>query len=118
MAISTEDRARAEELAKELFAIHGGRFQPDGTSKTFDQLETEIGLIGSLVSSMALNQATAEMPEEQKCVRCPKCKAVPQEHNPEEDEPILIQTTYGEAQWITEGYFCRRCRRSFFPSAR
>lgn len=118
MAISPKDRARAEVLAKELFQIHGGRFRADGSSKTFDQLETEIGLLGDLIQSMVLNQAAEAMPEEEKCVRCPRCKAVPNKHNPDDDEPIVIQTTFGEAEWVTEGFYCRRCRRSFFPSAR
>lgn len=39
MAISPEDRARAEELAKELCKIIGGRFKFDGTSKTIVENE-------------------------------------------------------------------------------
>lgn len=118
MAISAQDRARAKELAKELVKITGGRFKDDGTSKTFDQLEIEASLIGDLVTSMAINQAAEELPEAEKCVRCPKCKAVPKIHNPDDDEPMVIQTARGDVQWVTQGYYCRRCRRSFFPDAR
>jgi len=39
MAISAQDRVRANELARELVTITGGRFKNDGTSKTFDELE-------------------------------------------------------------------------------
>jgi hypothetical protein len=118
MAISAQDRARAKELAKELVKITGGRFRDDGTSKTFDELEIEASLIGDLVTSMAINQAAEELPEGEKCVRCPQCKAVPKKHDPDDDEPMVIQTARGEVEWVTEGYYCRRCRRSFFPDAR
>lgn len=116
MAISAQDRARAQELARELVKITGGRFKEDGTSKTFDEIEVEASLIGDLVTSLAINQAAKEMPEEEQCVRCPKCKAVPREHSPDDDEPIVIQTARGDVEWVTKGYYCRRCRRSFFPS--
>lgn len=118
MAVSPEDRARAKTLAKELVKITGGRFKDDGTSKTFDELEIEASLIGDLVTSMAINQAAEELPEDEKYVRCPKCKAAPRKHDPDDDEAMVIQTARGDVQWITEGYYCRRCRRSFFPSAR
>ena len=117
MAISPQDRARAKELAKELVKITGGRFKADGTSKTFDELETEASLIGDLITSMAINEASEEMAAEEKCVRCPQCHAIPRDHDPDDDEPMIIQTARGDVEWVTEGYYCRRCRRSFFPSA-
>jgi len=118
MAVSPQDRARAAELAKELAKITGGRYRPDGTPKTFDELESEAGLVADLIASIAINQAAEDIPEQEKCVRCPKCKAVPRKHDPDDDEPIVIETTHGEVEWLSEGYYCRRCRRSFFPSAR
>lgn len=117
MAISPQDRARAKELAKELAEIAGGRYRPDGTFKTFDELEIDAGFVADLITSMAINQSAQDIPEDEKCVRCPKCKAVPRKHTDDDDEPIVIQTTHGDVEWITESYFCRRCRRSFFPSA-
>ena len=38
MALSGEDRKRAEELARELMKITGGRFKADGVSKTFAEI--------------------------------------------------------------------------------
>lgn len=116
MAISPEDRARALELAKELNQITGGRYHEDGSPKTFDELEIETNFMADLVTSMALNESAKDLPEEEKCVRCPKCKAVPRKHDPDDDEPMIIQSARGEVEWISEGYYCRRCRRSFFPS--
>ena len=117
MAISPQDRARLDELAKEINEITGGRYRDDGTPKTFDELEIETHYVLDLVSSAAINQSAKDLPEDQKCVRCPKCKAVPRPHNLDDDEPTVIQTARGDAQWINQGYYCRRCRRSFFPSA-
>lgn len=117
MAISPEDRARARELANELFKITGGRFREDGTSKTFAELEEEASLVGDLITSLALQQAAAELPERERPVRCPQCKAEPEPHGPDRDEAMVVQTARGEVEWVTEGHYCRRCRRSFFPSA-
>ena len=118
MAISAKDRARALELAKELNQITGGRYHDDGTPKTFDELETETNAIADLMTSAALNESARDLPDKEKCARCPKCNAVPKKHDPDDDEPMVVQSARGEVEWINEGYFCRRCRRSFFPSAR
>ncbi|MEM6472968.1 MAG: hypothetical protein AAF802_25635 [Planctomycetota bacterium] len=116
MAISPQNRARAEELAKQLVKNVSGRYHKDGTPKTFHELEIEAGHIADLVASMVLNENARDLPEEEKCVRCPKCNAVLKKHDPDDDEAMIIQTDHGEAEWVTKGYFCRRCRRSFFPS--
>lgn len=117
MAISPQNRARALELAKELNELNGGRYHDDGTPKTFDELEIETNALTDLLSSMALNVSAKDLPAEEKPVRCPQCKAVPRPHDPDDDEPMIIQSARGEVEWISEGYYCRRCRRSFFPSA-
>ena len=117
MAISPEDRARARELANEICKITGGRFREDGTSKTFAELEDEASLVGDLITSLAIQQAAAELPDRERPVRCPQCQAEPEPHGPDRDEAMVVQTARGEVEWVTEGHYCRRCRRSFFPSA-
>jgi hypothetical protein len=35
---------------------------------------------------------------------------------PDDPEPRIVDTRVGEAQWLEAATYCRRCRRSFFPS--
>ena len=104
MALSDKDRKRAEELARELMKITGGRIKPDGVSKTFAEIEEEAIEVTDIVASALIKQPAKDAPDAPTQCRCPECKAVPGDR--------------GEVDFLTKGYFCRRCRRSFFPSTR
>ncbi|TWU40266.1 hypothetical protein Q31b_36130 [Novipirellula aureliae] len=97
--MSAKASARALELAKELNEFNGGRYHDDGTPKTFDELEIETNALTDLLSSMALNESAKDLPGEEKPVRCPKCKAVPEPHDPDDDEPMVIQSARGEVEY-------------------
>ncbi|TWU39827.1 hypothetical protein Q31b_31420 [Novipirellula aureliae] len=119
MALSNEDRKRALELAREFRKITGGRFKADGKSKTFAEIEDEAIEIGDLITSLAINEAAEDAPDKPAQCRCPECGAVPKKREPDDDdEPVVLLTDRGEVDFVTEGYYCRRCRRSFFPPAR
>lgn len=117
MTLSTEERKRARELSRELLKITGGRFKSDGTSKTFDEIEERAIELTDVLASMLIEQAVQEAPEVPHPCRCPECKAVLGDRD-DDDEPIVLQTDRGEVGFLTQGYHCRRCRRSFFPSTR
>jgi hypothetical protein len=119
MALSSEDRKRAKELARELVKITGGRFKSDGKSKTFAEIEDEAIEVGDLITSLAINEAAEQSPDAPTPCRCPECGAVPKKRDPDDDdEVVILQTDRGDVDFVTDGYYCRRCRRSFFPSAR
>jgi hypothetical protein len=44
------------------------------------------------------------------CAKCGK------EVEADDPEPRIVQTRAGEAEWLEPTTYCRRCRRSFFPS--
>ncbi len=44
------------------------------------------------------------------------CPACGREGVSEEDEPRILITRAGDAEWSEPKYKCRSCRRSFFPS--
>jgi hypothetical protein len=46
---------------------------------------------------------------------CPKC-GQEVERDPTSDARRIHQTDVGEAEWKEPATYCRRCRRSFFPS--
>ena len=115
MAISAKDRQRARMLAKELVEITGGCFQVDGKPKTFDEIENEATEIGDLITALAIEQLVDEDSDQAELPCCPTCGGEGQERQ-SDDEAMVLQTARGEVGWTTQGYFWRRCRRSFFPS--
>jgi uncharacterized protein with PIN domain len=100
-----------EELA-ELFAAAENE---DGSFRTFDQMELAANEIGDRVTTMvaqkSLNQALAAKGTVPRCPKCrqPGCRL-------EDPDPRIVQTSRGEVQWNEDEYFCRKCRKSFFPS--
>ena len=46
---------------------------------------------------------------------CPSCQR-PLDWEDQETQERIVQTEAGEAEWPEPEGYCRRCRRSFFPS--
>lgn len=114
MKLSSEQRRRVEAIVGELQEILGSNVRSDGGAKTFDELEDECVEIGDWLTSQVLQRrvATRGIAGEPPC--CPGCQR-PGERLPD-DEVRIWQTSRGEAAWSEAGWFCRPCRRSFFPS--
>jgi hypothetical protein len=67
-----------------------------------------------LFTTAILQQRVGDrQPPEETCC-CPDC-GHPGERKAE-CEPRILQTDRGEVSWLEPSYFCRSCRRSFFPS--
>ena len=113
MKLSAAQRQRLEEIAREAKEIIGGCLHPDGRPMTFAELEDECIEAGDLLTAAMLQQRVAERqpPKEVPC--CPRCDSPGEVGS---DEPRVLQTDRGEVSWIEPTYYCRRCRRSFFPS--
>ena len=114
MRLSAADRKRLRELGGEIRGILGGAIRSDGTPKTFDELEQESIEVGDLIGSAMLEASVCDGEESPATCRCPKCNRLCPLS--EEMEPRVLQTDRGEVSWLEAEYFCRRCRRSFFPS--
>ena len=114
MELSATDRRRLQELAGEMRKILGGAVRDDGTPKTFDELEQDSIEVGDLIASAMLEANVRDGEEPPGACRCPKCNRLCPRC--EEMEPRVLQTDRGEVSWLEPEYFCRRCRRSFFPS--
>ena len=113
MGLSASQRRRLQELSREMRQIVGGCLHREGRPMTFAELEDECIEAGDLLSSLLLQERIAERhgPEEAPC--CPTCDR-PGESCP--DEPRVLQTDRGDVSWLEPSYYCRYCRRSFFPS--
>jgi hypothetical protein len=100
----------AKYLADRLYGPAGPAW---GTTLT--QLEDTISAVRQTLSEQLLNLALSRqalaVPAE--APRCPGCQAPT---DPRPDEPRVVRTDVGLAVWSEPHYFCRKCRKAFFPS--
>jgi len=114
MGLSARQRDRLRQLAHEVQEIVGGCLHADGRPMTFAELEEECIDAGDFLTATLLQQRVAQRqtPEDSRC--CPTCQ---REGTPAtDDEARVLQTDRGEVAWMEPAYYCRSCRRSFFPS--
>ena len=114
MELSLEQRNWLEQIAAEMQESLGSVVRADGHAKTFDELEDECVAMGDWLTAKILEKRMAGRPMGEDAPACPECQR-PGERRVE-DEVRLMQTTRGEVAWLEATWFCRRCRRSFFPS--
>jgi hypothetical protein len=113
MILLAIQRKRLQEIAAEAKEIVGGCLHEDGRPMTFAELEDECIEVGDLLSSAVLQQRVTERPPPEQPPCCPTCDRWGE---PGPDEPRVLQTDRGEVEWLEPTYYCRHCRRSFFPS--
>lgn len=113
MRLSTAQRERLHEIAQEAQEIVGGNCHGDGRPMTFAELEDECVAVGDLFTSAMLQQRVRERQPVEPAACCPTCDRA---GDLCPDEPRVLQTDRGEVTWTEPTYFCRHCRRSFFPS--
>jgi hypothetical protein len=114
MSLSASNRERLKQIAAEVQEILGGCVHSDGRPMTFSELEDECIEAGDLLTAGVIEQRIAqrEAPQEECC--CPSCQR-PGARLPD-DEVRVLQTDRGDVAWMEPAFFCRHCRRSFFPS--
>lgn len=113
MGLSGSQRRRLAEIAEEIRDIVGGCMHPDGRPMTFAELEDECIEAGDFLTASVLQTRVAERqpPDETPC--CPTCD---RQGKRCQNEPRVVETDRGEVSWLEPSYYCRYCRRSFFPS--
>jgi len=112
MDLSLEKRGRLLELVEEAREILGGCLHQDGRPKTFAELEDECIEVGDLFTAELLRERIAERNPEAASASCPSCGRGGERGA---DEPHVLQTDRGEVGWSEPAYYCRHCRKSFFP---
>lgn len=113
-------RPYLEGVAKSLVdRLYGDKGPAWGTK--LSAIEDTILAIRQVLSEKMLDEAlqrqasaATERPADFRC--CPKCGKEVEEKAPDEDDPRILQTNVGEAEWVEPTTYCRQCRRSFFPS--
>lgn len=117
MAITRDLRGRIEAAARQLmeekWAAEG---QPSWLEKRFIEIEDEAcevadALAQEVMRLMAARQAEAVSGPADAC--CPGCGRMVK---PADSEARHLRTRRGDVAWQEPSYYCRRCRKSFFPS--
>lgn len=105
----------AKSLVERLWGADG---PPWGT--TLSSIEDVVRSVRHVLAEKMLDEAlqrqagtAADRPEAFR--PCPECGLEPAP-DPGRDEARVVATTVGEAEWTEPGTYCRKCRRSFFPS--
>lgn len=103
----------AKSLVERLYGPNGPAW---GTKLT--ELEDVVLAVRQVLSERLLDEAlqrqantVAQRPAPFR--PCPKCG---QEVEADDAEHRFLQTRAGQAEWQEPASYCRRCRRSFFPS--
>lgn len=121
-AISTKPadpvRPLVERVAKEVIdRIYGPKGPAWGTSLT--DIEDVVLAVRQVLAETMLDealqrQANTASDRPKRFQPCPKCgqEVVPKDEN----EPRIMLTRAGEAEWSEPETYCHRCRRAFFPS--
>ncbi len=113
--MDADKQAEAKDLMEKLAKLFASDAISDGQMKTFDDLEIEANEMGDQFSALLVQQSIEQgldaQPVAPKCPKCgqPGCCR-------DEPEPWIIDTARGQVQWNENEYFCRKCRKSFFPS--
>jgi len=100
-----------EELAQE----HQRELAAAGTLVDLEELTCQIGdeFARQLCERELANRGRQISEAEQ--YECPECGLLCPRGQP---EPVVLQGIRGEVGFNQPGYYCRHCRRSFFPSGR
>jgi hypothetical protein len=110
-------RAYVEGVAKNLVdKLYGPEGPPWGTTLTdLEDLLLEIReVLTEQMLDLALSRQAQALPQQSPDQRtCPTCQQ-PLPCPP--DNPRVVQTRAGEAEWTEPEGYCPRCRRAFFPS--
>jgi hypothetical protein len=101
----------AQELMRELYGEQG----PEWGTKLRD-IEILSDVIGAEVASRFTEGSVSEQAEHvpKSAEICPCCGG--HGTRDDEDEPRSLKTLTGDVNWNEAQYFCKPCRRSFFPS--
>ena len=108
-------RTRVKEMVESLAREYRRELAAAGTLVDLEELTAEIGdEFGRQLCENEMTGRARQATDEERCA-CPECGLLCPRGQP---EPVVLQGLRGEIAFSQPSYFCRRCRRSFFPSGR
>lgn len=108
-------KGRIKDLVEGLAREHQRELEAAGTLVELEELTRQIGdEVARQLCENALG-ARASQASELEQAECPDCGEPCPRGQP---EPVVLEGLRGEMAYHQPSYFCRRCRRSFFPDGR
>jgi len=114
MSLSQKQQRRLQDLAREAQEILSESKQPNDRPMTFAELEDASIEAGDFMTALVMQAEIENRSPVSELPCCPTCEQVGEAQA--EKEPRVLQTDRGEVTWLESTYYCRRCRRSFFPA--
>lgn len=114
MELSQEQRSRLRELARQAEEVFRQSKQQGNRPLTFAELEEASIEAGDFMTAQMMQAGIERRPPDAEPPCCPTCERVGELQA--EQEARVLQTDRGEVSWLESAYYCRHCRRSFFPS--
>lgn len=117
MTISSDLRGRIQEAARQLleekWAAEG---QPSLLEKRFIDIEDEACEVADALAQEMMRLIAAQQADMVGSSEGGSCPGCGREATSADAEPRNLATRRGEVGWQEPRYYCRRCRKSFFPS--
>ena len=113
-SIRADLHSELQQLAHQLARKVDPEGLPCGTQ--FSELEDIAGALGDEIARQLIESNVQEQTADwlaEDSTPCPECRG-PTSKAP--DRPRSLMTTRGEVTWTEHARYCRRCRRTFFPS--
>ncbi len=115
--MDADKQAQAKLLLEQAANLLASAENEDGSFKTFDQIELHAISLGDQFTNLLTQRSIDQSVDcEYQAPRCPKCDQPGCRHD--EPDPRVIEAARGQVQWNEDEYFCRKCRKSFFPADR
>ena len=116
MAISSELHERIKRVATDLRQeLWPEKACPQWGTK-FTQIEDECCEVGDVLARELMGQGLDEQAEVNQ--RHKECGVCGRDGVEDELEPKIVTTRRGDVSWRERKYYCKRCRKTLFPSGR
>lgn len=117
MAISSELQGRIQEVAADLRReFYGGRGAPVSGTILFSELEDDACHLGDAIACELMQQVLQEQADSDHPETSCECSVCGRSGKLDEVQPRVVQTRRGKVKWPEPRYFCKHCRKAFFPS--
>lgn len=117
MAISSEMRQQIEEVAKQVRRkFYGGRGAPQSGTILFEELEDHAAELGDAVACEIMQQVLQQQAEDDHPEKTCECSVCGRYGKLDDVQLRGVRTRRGEVKWKDPRYFCKSCRKAFFPS--
>jgi predicted SprT family Zn-dependent metalloprotease len=114
MTIRKQLQDRIEEMASELRRELWASGVPTRGTK-FTQIEDDACAVGDALARALVGQGLEQQSVEHAAGPC-ECAVCGRSAEGDDLEPRLTTTRRGDVVWRERRYYCKHCRRAFFPS--